>query len=147
MRVTVGAQQACALDLCVNYVEAAGEVIDYAPDLVIVSGGRNDRALPIATVRSNTDELFRELRAALPDATIVATSPVWHSTSAPDSLAVIGAAVEKSVTAAGGTYLDIGEPLNGRPELIHTDGVHPNDAGHKVLAAAVTDALRRVGLL
>jgi len=50
--------------------------------------------------------------------------------------AVQAAALENQLV-----YLDSGQPLFDRADLISPDGVHPNAAGYQALAAAVTAVL------
>lgn len=53
----------------------------------------------------------------------------------------MGAAIEQAVEGVSGEYLRVGTPLEGRPELMDTYGVHPNVAGHAAIGAAVNEAL------
>ena len=45
------------------------------------------------------------------------------------------------MTAVGGHYLDIGQPLGGHPELMQDDDVHPTVAGQVVLAGTIQAAI------
>lgn len=132
------AQKACAADRCPSYLEAIENIEAADPQIVIVSGGRNDldETDPAAGVR----RFYVALRAALPNAKIYATSPLWDSTRPPAELGDIAAAVRSSVKMVGGTYVDLGQPLTRKPDLISDDGVHPNDQGYAALSAAVTSA-------
>jgi hypothetical protein len=38
-------------------------------------------------------------------------------------------------------YLTFGNPLEGRPDLVQDDNIHPTDDAQKVLAAAIDQAL------
>jgi hypothetical protein len=38
--------------------------------------------------------------------------------------------------------LDLGQPLLGRPDFVVSDGVHPNDNGHRTIAGAFIAAWR-----
>jgi acyl-CoA thioesterase I len=79
-------------------------------------------------------------RNLLPKARIVAIRPFFWATAAPARLDVLAAVIRTAVTSVGGTYLDIGSPLTGKPEDMSADQVHPNDAGYAALAAAVEKA-------
>jgi lysophospholipase L1-like esterase len=61
----------------------------------------------------------------------------------PAFLVDYGKVIKKEVQAVGGEYLKIGSPLEGRPNLVQDDGVHPTDDGQKLLAAAVNESLSR----
>jgi lysophospholipase L1-like esterase len=122
----------CGLDYCPNYVEMILAVVAANPDIVVVSGGRNDTMG--TEVAAQIDRFYTELRTALPDVQIIATSPLGDDDPAPTSLTSMGATIETAATKAGGTYIDLGQPLAGRTELITEDGVHPNDDGHAAIA-------------
>lgn len=129
------------------YTDRVADIVSQRPAIVIVSGGRNDlvqkdaRALDAAVTKT-----FADLRAGLPTAKIVALSPVWDDDQPPTQLPALGETVRAAVTTVGGTYLDIGEPLVGHPEAMSKDGVHPNDAGYKLLADATVEALTAAGI-
>jgi hypothetical protein len=93
-------------------------------------------------VAAGIAKFYSDIHAALPKAKIYATSPIWDNTVTPANIKTMGSSVRKSITAIGGTYLDIGEPLLDHPELISTIVGHPNDAGHKAIADAVIAQLQ-----
>jgi lysophospholipase L1-like esterase len=125
----------CGLDYCPNYVEMIPTVVAAKPDIVFVSGGRNDTTSD--DVEAQIDKFYTELRAELPDARIIATSPLGDDDPAPRAFERLASTIEDAVTTVGGEYLDLGQPLEGRPELISDDDVHPNDDGY----AAIADTL------
>jgi acyl-CoA thioesterase-1 len=129
----------CGLDYCPNYREMIPAVVAADPDVVIVSGGRNDEMS--ADVAAQIDAFFAELRAALPNAELFATSPLGDDDPAPRGFALMGDTIESAVAEAGGRYLDLGQPLAKRPELITEDGVHPNDDGYALIADTLTPLL------
>lgn len=131
--------EGCGLDYCPPFPEMVEEAADRSPDVVIVAGGRNDGA---TDNREAIWATFQQLRATLPKTEIYAVSPIWDDDAPyPESLQAMGEAVRGAVEAVGGTYLDIGSPLEGRPELLSEDGVHPNAEGYAVLGDAVIEAL------
>lgn len=133
------AMDACGADYCPSYAEVIPKVAEASPEVVVVSGGRNDvgRGIDYESISA----FYRDLRSALPDAQIVAVSPVWDAREAPAELSAIADAVSEAVTAVGGTYVDVGQPFAGKPEVITDDNVHPNDDGYQLLATAVIDNL------
>jgi lysophospholipase L1-like esterase len=134
--ITSADKQACGLDYCPTYLETLPEIIEADPEVVFVSGGRNDissaRTAPAAIA-----DFYSQLRAALPNAQIIAVSPLWDDDPAPDGLGTIAAAVQVAVEDVNGTYLDIGQPLEGRTELMSEDGIHPADDGYALIVDTI----------
>jgi lysophospholipase L1-like esterase len=120
------------------------DVAAASPTMVVVSGGRNDAQPEDLADRINST--FQNLRSALPNAIIVAIQPMYDSKPYPDRLTEESALIQSAVTAAGGTYLSLPNPLEGRPDLISSDGVHPTNEGHRILADAVEQAMSTAGL-
>jgi acyl-CoA thioesterase-1 len=133
----------CGKDFCPPYRGVLDQVRSLHPQVVVVSGGRNDLADPDATIDSAIRSFYPALRAAAPNATIYATSPIWDDSVAPTRLTRLGPIVQQAVQAVGGTYLDIGEPLRGSQAYVIGDSIHPSDLGHGRIADAVTTALRK----
>jgi|GEM_PF-492489 len=128
----------CSLDYCPSYQEMIPEVAATDPDIVVVSGGRNDGS---GFDREAIGTFYSSLRAAVPDARIIAVSPLWDSEPTPDWLVTLEEDVRYSATTSGGEYADIGQPLLDHPELIATEGVYPNAEGYAVIASAVENVL------
>ncbi len=107
------------------------------PSIVLISGSSNDLGVDDAALEKATTTTVNLLRTALPNAQIIAVSPVWNDKVAPAQMTTIDSDVKTAVTRVGGRYLDIGEPLLDQAELMQSDDVHPTDAGQRVLAMAV----------
>lgn len=131
----------CPANGCPNYLQAVAQVVAKHPDIVVVSGGRND-ATNQAAAAANISQLFQQLHTKLPKAKIIAISPFWGSGSYSASLKTIGSDVQSAVQSAGGKYVDIGSPLSGPSNLVGSDGIYPTAAGYKALATAIESALR-----
>ena len=54
--------------------------------------------------------------------------------------------VGDAVRDVDGTWLDIGFPLVGHPELVQADGIHPNAAGQRLVAQTIDSKLRPLNL-
>jgi acyl-CoA thioesterase-1 len=140
------AQKACGAGYCPSYVEMIPQALKAAPDIVIVNGGRNDVTVDTEAEDAAVRGFYAKLRTALPKARIVAFNALWDNTAAPASLATVSAATKEYVQAVNGTYLDTGQPLAGKPNLIAGDGVHPDNEGHAAILKANFAALEKAGL-
>ena len=61
---------------------------------------------------------------------------------APDMLAqiaVIAKTVKEAVLDVGGSWVGLGQPFTGHPELVLSDHVHPTVAGQRMLADTIAD--------
>jgi lysophospholipase L1-like esterase len=122
------------------YRERLAAVVAAHPVMVVVSGGRNDRSDDAATFADDAEQLFATLRAKLPAAVLVAVAPFWGDSDLPPELVRISRTVEKAVTDARGTYLDVADPIHGHPEFM-ADAGDPNDQGYRAIAAALAPRL------
>lgn len=125
-----------------NYDTKVDVVAAAQPDIVVISGGRNDFGAGTSTMVSTAAEsLYDVVKASAPEAEILVISPIWDSTTPPPDFSAMVDAVRQSTESAGTEYLDIGEPLGNHPEMIDSDGLHPNDLGHRAIAERVVDAV------
>lgn len=132
---------ACGLEYCPTHGEMIPDAVKAQPEIVIVFGGSNDVWFKSAAFKSAVDGFYRELRGALPNARIVAVSPVWDASKPPSQLAAYGDAIRAAVTAARGEFVDVKQPLEGHPNWTTADGVDLEDAGHAAVYLALKAAL------
>ncbi len=111
------------------------------PGVILIAATRNDRNEDPARVTANADRLLRELRQAFPHATIVGITGIWGADQPPPTMSRVNEIVGDAVRAVGGTFLDIGHPLGGHPELVQPDGIHPDAAGERAVAKAIETEL------
>jgi len=116
------------------------------PDVIIVAASSNDIGASDTTIDNSTTAVIQRLRAALPSATIIAVSAIWGDTDVPGQLAAIDAATLDAAILADASFVNVGQPLAGRPDLMQADDVHPTAAGQLVVADAVSAALVTAGL-
>lgn len=120
------------------YYDRLTDLIISRPDVVIVSSAGN-------TLNYDQEEgierTFEDLRDALPDSRIIATSPYHRSGPLPDSVVQFGDNVKNGVESVDGEYVNIGHPLEDHPNAMAPDGVHPNDLGYQIIAEAVSKEL------
>ena len=124
-----------------SYADLVNEVVAAHPQVVVVSGGRNDVGDDPATLRAQIRALFAQLKAKLPTARLLAVAPWWGDSPHPPKLAKVDAAVRAGVEAAGGTYLDTPDPLVNHPAWM-ADAADPNNRGYAAIAQVMTGALR-----
>lgn len=124
-----------------TYADLVAAVAAAHPTVVVVSGGRNDVGDFVPTMQQAAAQLFAALHRALPQAALVAVAPWWGDSDQPAALAPIAAGVQAAVTAGGGTYLDLPDPLHGHPEWM-ADAADPNASGYAAVAASLVPRLR-----
>ncbi|MDP9417365.1 MAG: SGNH/GDSL hydrolase family protein [Actinomycetota bacterium] len=127
------------------------DAISRNPNVVLISGGRNDGAFTATQVQSESLALFKQIRSALPNAEIIVTStyPATEREAYNTGLLARSNAIKTSAKGLANFYLDImgsasyitgngnaGAPTGGGNSDIYTssDGVHPTQAGHNALA-------------
>lgn len=112
------------------------------PDIVVISGGRNDLQAGSPTdVRSAAATLFARVEAAAPAARVLVVGPLWDSSTPPAAFADLRSSVRQAAMDANVENLDIGQPLAGDDSLIASDHLHPSDLGHRAIAETVVMAL------
>jgi lysophospholipase L1-like esterase len=122
------------------YGSRVAAVVAAQPEVVVVSGGRNDRDDSAATAAHAAHELFATLHEQLPHAVLIAVAPFWGDSDLPPEIAALAGAVETAVTDVGGTYLDLPDPIHGHPDFM-ADAGDPNNAGYAAIAAALESRL------
>ncbi|WP_138443886.1 SGNH/GDSL hydrolase family protein [Sinomonas susongensis] len=140
-----GGQAACGGEVCPNYLQVVPQAVAAAPDVVIVAGGRNDGTVLTPDLEQNIKAVYTTLRKSLPNAKLIGLSPILAADDTPSSFPTVKPAVKQAVESVGGTHIDLGAPLGNHGELVGPDGVHPNVAGQKVLAATVGRLLPHLG--
>ena len=136
----------CGNSFCPDLAGQLTAAPDDGVSVVLVSAGRFDLDSSPPLVSTAIESFFRQLARKYPDASIIATSPLWDDDFPSSELAAIAEQVSDAVSAVGGTYVDLGQPLSGRADLMSSDGIHPNDAGHAAIASAVVAELPRRAL-
>ncbi|MER6951733.1 SGNH/GDSL hydrolase family protein [Nonomuraea sp. NPDC000554] len=107
-----------------------------APDVLVVSGGHNDRRWSALSVSRAAWQLLRDARARWPSTRVVVVGPIWLD-DAPAKAYAIRDTLARVAAREGVAFLD---PLRerwvtgSRAEVMLPDGVHPTFAGHLRLA-------------
>lgn len=125
-----------------TFQDEAVEAVALRPSIVIIAASSNDLGEDPTEVSDDITATMSYLRDSLPDAQIIAFNAFWGADAPPPELAALDSDLEYASASIGAHYLDIGQPLAGRPQLMQFDGVHPTARGLVVLAAAIAAAIR-----
>ncbi|WP_010205614.1 SGNH/GDSL hydrolase family protein [Salinibacterium sp. PAMC 21357] len=125
-------------------------VIADDPDIVFVTMGLNDNfsfGSRAADIRAQITADFDRLTAALPDARFIVVEPFWYTDERPASVDTIIAWVKEAASDIGADYIPgASHWIEGHPEWMASDGLHPNDDGYAAMATQMDQALRTLGL-
>jgi lysophospholipase L1-like esterase len=125
-------------------------VIAEDPDIVFVTMGLNDNfsyARGAERIRAAIDDDFALLAESLPDARFVVVEPFWYTDERPESVEVIIGWVHDAADRIGADWVpDASHWIEGHPEWMAADGLHPNDDGYALMAERMDDELRALGL-
>ncbi|MGY4859563.1 SGNH/GDSL hydrolase family protein [Cryobacterium sp. AP23] len=141
--VTDAGEGGCGLEYCPPYLERVPKVLAAQPDIVVISGGQNDLTAFDAdpdAVHAAITETYQRIREGLPEARIIAVGP---SLPQPDDSRI--AKIDEWVRAVAKTvdadYVSLIDPTLIDPDMIASDHVHVNDAGHQAIANRVLDTM------
>jgi acyl-CoA thioesterase-1 len=126
------------------FADQASDAIAMHPSVIFLAGSSNDVGEPNAELAKATLATIASIRASLPHVQIIGVSAIWGATALPAQLKDIDDQVQSALAAVGGDYLDIGQPLAGRPDLMQSDAVHPTAAGQRVIASSVSAAIAQL---
>jgi lysophospholipase L1-like esterase len=128
------------------------QIVDHdpAPDVVIVTMGLNDNfSMPHRAVEIEAAigaDLAR-LREELPDARLVVVEPFWYTDDRPESVEQIIDWVADAAARVGADHIDgASRWLEGHPEWMADDVIHPNDEGYAEIAEHMDAELEQLGL-
>lgn len=125
-------------------------VIAEDPDIVFVTMGLNDNfsyARGAERIRAAIDDDFALLAESLPDARFVVVEPFWYTDERPESVEVIIGWVHDAADRIGADWVpDASHWIEGHPEWMAADGLHPNDDGYAEMARRMDAALTELGL-
>jgi lysophospholipase L1-like esterase len=125
-------------------------IIRQRPDLVFVTMGLNDNFsydFAADRIHQQIDADLDRLAAALPDARFIVVEPFWYTDARPTSLGIITGWVHSAAIRIGADWVPgASHWIEGHPEWMANDGLHPNDAGYAELARRMDAALRDLGL-
>lgn len=128
-------------------------VIAEKPDLLVISYGLNDcrGGTPLSLFCDEMISLLRRVRVSL-DPLIVLPGPYFMTDFAVGSeagfghgsiegLGIFNKAIERVAQEEACLYVNLLDAYQGTDWMIHYDGVHANDLGHRVVANRIFEAL------
>jgi len=135
----------CERDFCPSFEDDVDRVIDSVPSIVVVAGGYNDARLMgehRAEIQAAIEATFTRLREGLPDAQIIAVTPLAPGGPIDSNLATIVEWVEQDARAVGAQVITGADQwLTGEPDVLGPDSFHPSEEGQRVLAAKFVAAV------
>ena len=125
-------------------------IIDEKPEIVFVTMGLNDNFLydfAADDIRSQIPADLDRMKEALPDARFIVVEPFWYTEDRPQSVDVIIGWVEDAAAAIDADYIaGASRWIEGHPEWLADDELHPNDEGYAAMAERMEEELARLGL-
>ena len=126
------------------------EIIASKPDIVFITMGLNDNFsydFAANEIKSQITDDFTRLKKALPDARFIVVEPFWYTDERPASLEVISNWVKDAASGIGADYIPgASRWIQGHPEWMADDGLHPNDDGYAAMAKQMDEALAHIEL-
>ena len=120
------------------------------PDIVFVTMGLNDnfsfdRAAD--DIRQQIGVDIERLITELPDARLIVVEPFWYTDERPASVETIIGWVRDAAAAVEADYIPgASRWIEGHPEWMASDGLHPNDDGYAEMARRMEAELAALGL-
>lgn len=112
--------------------------------LVVFFGSRNDQDVDPVHVFARAHDTYALARRFAPSAKFLVIGPPWPTPDVPESVLRVRDAVRNAAHVAGAVFVDpiVERWFFDKPELIASDGVHPNDAGHEYMASKIAPLIR-----
>jgi lysophospholipase L1-like esterase len=127
------------------------QIIDKQPDIVFITMGLNDNfsygRVPDDEILARIDDDFHRLTTEIPDVRLIAVEPFWYTDERPESVEIIIGWVRDAADRYGADWIPgASHWLEGHPEWMASDGLHPNDDGYAEIARQMDAALAELGL-
>jgi lysophospholipase L1-like esterase len=126
------------------------QIVAQDPDIVFVTMGLNDNfSYDFAPdeIKSQITIDLAYLTGELPDARVIVVEPFWYTDERPESVEVIIDWVHEAADAIGADWIpDASHWIEGHPEWMASDGLHPNEDGYAEMTRRMDAALAQLGL-
>jgi lysophospholipase L1-like esterase len=125
-------------------------IIAANPDIVFVTMGLNDNFSYSSQADRIKEQItldFDRLRTGLPDARFIVVEPFWYTDDRPDSVETIIGWVRDAAAEIDADYIPgASHWIEGHPEWMASDGLHPNDEGFAEMTVRMEAELENLGL-
>lgn len=125
-------------------------IIAERPDIVFVTMGLNDAFSydrEAERIHTQIDTDLHRLKDALPDARFIVVEPFWYTDERPKAIeTIIGWVADAATDIGADTIPGASHWIEGHPEWMASDGLHPNDDGYREMARRMDTELERLGL-
>lgn len=126
------------------------EIIAQKPDILFITMGLNDNFSYQPgndLIQSQITKDFERFNSELPDARIIVVEPFWYTDERPESVEIIIGWVKDAAAAIDAEYIPgASHWIEGHPEWMAQDGLHPNDAGYAEMAKRMEEELVKLDL-
>ena len=126
------------------------EIIASEPDIVFVTMGLNDNFsfdAAASEIESRIGADLERLSEALPEARFIVVEPFWYTDERPESVDIINGWVRDAAESIGADHIEgASRWIEGHPEWMAADGLHPNDEGYAAMAERMDAELEELGL-
>jgi lysophospholipase L1-like esterase len=130
--------------------DVPSQIIDDEPDIVFVTMGLNDNFsydLAADRIEEQISDDITRLAEELPDARMIVVEPFWYMEERPESVDAIIGWVDDAAHEVDADYVaGASRWIEGHPEWMAADGLHPNDAGYAEMARRMDAELEQLGL-
>lgn len=125
-------------------------IIAERPDIVFVTMGLNDAFSydrEAERIHTQIDTDLHRLKDALPDARFIVVEPFWYTDERPQAIeTIIDWVADAAADIGADTVPGASHWIEGHPEWMASDGLHPNDEGYREMAKRMDTELERLGL-
>lgn len=125
-------------------------IIAERPDIVFVTMGLNDAFSydrEAERIHTQIDTDLHRLKDALPDARFIVVEPFWYTDERPQAIeTIIDWVADAAADIGADTIPGASHWIEGHPEWMASDGLHPNDDGYREMAKRMDAELERLGL-
>ncbi len=128
------------------------DIIHKKPDMILVSWGLNDMRFgtPVEIFKQDLEEIILQLNSHLPNVTLILLN-VYHMTGfnrypprdqgSLKFTELYNQAIEELAIQHNISLADVWKSMACKNHLIHQDGVHANELGHRIIANTVFNTI------